>query len=479
MDDGLLFKPVGDLASLVRGGDISARELVAHTLERIESLDPMLNAFVEVDGERALAVADEIGPGDSRPFAGVPIAIKANVPVAGMSMNFGSKFLADHRAGHNAYLVRRLEDAGFVVLGITNMPEFGILPTTEPRHSGPTRNPWNTDRTPGGSSGGSAAAVAAGMVPVAHGNDGGGSIRIPAACCGLVGLKPSRGRVSRGPDLGDSYLASDGVLTRTVGETAQLLDVLAGYEVGDATWAPRPSEPFAVAARRAPGQLRIAMSAENSLGVEADPECLRGMHATADLLASLGHEIEEAAPGLPDVEILSIFSQVFGPAISLGITYGEMLAGHPPEEDEIEPLSRALYELSRALSSVDYVVAVAQLQALARGVVAFFAEYDLLLTPALAERPLPIGELNGWGEDPLADFARSGRFTPYTALINVTGQPAISIPAGFGDDGLPTNAQLVAKPLGDDTLLQVATQLEAIRPLTARRPEPASLEAEH
>lgn len=479
MDDALLFKPIGDLAGLVRSGDLSARELVGHALERIEALDPTLNAFVEVDGERALAAADEIAPGDSRPFAGVPIAIKANVPVAGMCMNFGSKFLAGHRPGHNAYLVRRLQDAGFVVLGVTNLPEFGILPTTEPRHTGPTRNPWDTDRTPGGSSGGSAAAVASGMVPVAHGNDGGGSIRIPAACCGLVGLKPSRGRVSRGPDLGDSYLASEGVLTHTVAETAQILDVLAGYEVGDATWAPRPPEPFSVAARRAPGNLRIAMSAENALGAEVDPECLRGMHATADLLASLGHEIEEAAPVVPGVEVLSVFTQVFGPAISLGIRYGELLAGRPPEEDEIEPLSRAIYELSRGLSSVDYLVAVAQLQALARGVVAFFAEYDLLLTPALAERPLPIGELNGCGEDPLADFERSGRFTPYTALINVTGQPAISIPAGFGDDGLPTNAQLVAKPLGDDTLLQVASQLEAIRPLTARRPEPASLKAEH
>ena len=479
MDDALLFKPIGDLASLVRSGDLSARELVGHALERIEALDPTLNAFVEVDGERALAAADEIAPGDSRPFAGVPIAIKANVPVAGMCMNFGSKFLAGHRPGHNAYLVRRLQDAGFVVVGVTNLPEFGILPTTEPRHTGPTRNPWDTDRTPAAPPGGSAAAVAAGMVPVAHGNDGGGSIRIPAACCGLVGLKPSRGRVSRGPDLGDSYLASEGVLTHTVAETAQILDVLAGYEVGDATWAPRPPEPFSVAARRAPGNLRIAMSAENALGAEVDPECLRGMHATADLLASLGHEIEEAAPVVPGVEVLSVFTQVFGPAISLGIRYGELLAGRPPEEDEIEPLSRAIYELSRGLSSVDYLVAVAQLQALARGVVAFFAEYDLLLTPALAERPLPIGELNGCGEDPMADFARSGRFTPYTALINVTGQPAISIPAGFGDDGLPTNAQLVAKPLGDDTLLQVATQLEAIRPLTARRPEPASLEAEH
>ncbi|MGH2969792.1 MAG: amidase, partial [Solirubrobacteraceae bacterium] len=211
-----MFTPVADLAARVRGGELSARELVQVALDRISSLDGELNAFIEVDDERALAAADEIQPGDERPFAGVPVAIKANVPVEGLCMNFGSKFLQGHRPGHSAYLVRRLRDAGFVVVGITNMPEFGILPTTEPRHTGVTRNPWDPSRTPGGSSGGSAAAVAAGMVPIAHGNDGGGSIRIPAACTGLVGLKPSRGRVSHGPDLGDSFLVSNGVLSRTV-----------------------------------------------------------------------------------------------------------------------------------------------------------------------------------------------------------------------------------------------------------------------
>src|SRR5215203_2812939 len=243
----LTFMAVGDVAAHVRGGELSAREVVLAALERIDSLDPTLNAFVEVDADRALATADGIEPGDERPFAGVPIAIKANVPVAGLPMTFRSRFLGDHRPCHSAYLVRRLEEAGFVVVGITNMPEFGILPTTEPRHGGPTRNPWDPGRTPGGSSGGAAAAVASGMLPVAHGNDGGGSLRIPAACCGLVGLKPSRGRVSRGPDMGDSYLASDGVLTHTVAETAMLLDVLGGYEVGDATWAPRPVEAYTLA----------------------------------------------------------------------------------------------------------------------------------------------------------------------------------------------------------------------------------------
>jgi amidase len=466
----LMFTPVGDLAARVRGGELSARELVQASLDRIGALDGEINAFIEVDAERALAAADAIEPGDERPFAGVPIAIKGNVPVEGLCMNFASRFLAGHRPGHSAYLVRRLRDAGFVIVGTTNLPEFGILPTTEPRHTGATHNPWDLSRTPGGSSGGSAAAVAAGMVPVAHGNDGGGSIRIPAACTGLVGLKPSRGRISRGPDMGDSFLVSDGVLTRSVGETAHLLDVLAGYEVGDATWAPRPAEAYGTSVRRDPGRLRIAMTAANPLEVDVEPECVRGMHQAAELLASLGHEVEEAAPSMPGREALRLFIGAFGPAVSLGISYGELLAGRPPEDDEIEPLSRAIHEQAREITSVGYLGAVAQLQALARGLVAFFAGYDLLLTPALAERPLEIGDCTGVGEDPMADLARSGRFTPFTSLFNVTGQPAIMIPIGFGEDGLPTCVQLVGKPLGEDTLLQVASQVEAARPWAQHRP---------
>jgi amidase len=466
-----MLKPVQELAALVRGGELAAREVVSAALTRVEDLDDRINAFVEVDAERALEAADGIEPGDERPYAGVPIAIKSNVPVAGLCMNFGSRFLQGHRPDHNAYLVRRLRDAGFVVIGVTKMPEFGILPTTEPRHSGATRNPWNLDRTPGGSSGGAAAAVAAGMLPVAHGNDGGGSIRIPAACCGLVGLKPSRGRVSRGPDLGDSFLSCDGVLTRTVGETAALLDVLAGYEVGDSTWAPRPVEPYATAVRRDPGRLKVAMTAANPLDVDVDPECVRGMHAAGELLASLGHDVETASPALPGGNVTDLFLEVFGPQVSLGIMYGQLLANRPPEDDEIEPLSRAIFERAQALPSVGYLGALAQLQAVARGIVAFFAEYDLLLTPALAGRPAPIGEIHGCGEDPIADLDVAARFTPFTALFNVTGQPALSMPLGFGDDGLPTAAQLVAKPLGEDTLLQVAAQMEAALGRPAQIPQ--------
>jgi amidase len=214
------------------------------------------------------------------------------------------------------------------------------------------------------------------------------------------------------------------------------------------------------------------MSAANPIGVEAGAEEVRGMRAAGELLESLGHDVEEVTPVLPGADAMTLFIRAFAPAISLAISYGTLLAGREPEEDEIEPLSRSLYSMARELDSVGYLAAVAQLQALARGIVAFFAEYDLLLTPVLAERPLRIGELNGLGEDSLETLSRSSRFTPYTALFNITGQPAISVPIGFADDGLPVGVQLVAKPLGEDTLLQVAAQMEAARPLARRTPEP-------
>jgi amidase len=468
--DALAFLSAAEVAARIRERAVSPREVIEACVRRIESIDPELNAFVELDAERALADADAVEPGDPRPFAGVPIAIKANTPVAGMCMNLASAFLAGHRPTHNAYLVRRLRDAGFVVVGTTNLPEFGILPTTEPRHTGPTRNPWDMSRTPGGSSGGSAAAVAAGLVPIAHGNDGGGSLRIPAACCGLVGMKTSRGRISRGPDLGDSYLGTDGVLTRTVVETALMLDVLSGYEPGDATWAPKPAEPYTLAMRRDPGRLRIAMSLENALGVDCDPEVVRGMHDAAATLRDLGHEVEEASPALPGPDSLEIFIDVFGPHVSLGVAFGEVLAGRPPRDDEIEPLSRAVMERARQLPATGYLTALAQLQALARHTVAFFADYDVLMTPVLASRPLPIGELHGCGDHPMDDLRRSGTFAPFTSLFNVTGQPALSIPVGFGEDGMPTAVQLVGHPLAEDTLLQVAAQMERARPWAVHRP---------
>src|ERR1700761_5312803 len=280
----LLQRSAGELASLIRARELSPRALVQESLDRIEALDPRINAFTHVAAEPALAAAAAIRPGDQRPFAGVPIAIKDNRPVAGLPITMGSDLFDNRVADHDAHVVRRLRDAGFIIVGKTTLPEMGILPTTESRRFGPTRNPWDLERTPGGSSGGAAAAVAAGIVPVAHGNDGGGSIRIPAACCGLVGLKPSRGRISVAPELGDSSLGIDGMLTRSVVDTAAILDVLAGYEPGDATWAPPPATSFAEAAAGDPGRMRIAMTKLPPVpGAELDPVCGGAADRAAEL----------------------------------------------------------------------------------------------------------------------------------------------------------------------------------------------------
>src|SRR5919107_2469670 len=287
-----MFAPVTELAALVREGQLSARELVDASLERIVALQPVVNAFVDVDHEGARAAADAIAPGDARPFAGVPIAVKNSRAVSGLRLTLGAEFTGDHVPCHDHNVTRRLRAAGFVVVGTTCVPEWEISPVTESRRLGPTRNPWDLDRTPGGSSGGSAAAVAAGMVPIATAPDGGGSTRIPAACCGLVGLKPQRGRISLAPNAGESFIAQDGVLTRTVRETALLLDVLAGPEPGDASWAPPPDEPFADGAARDPGQLRIGVTtAMPLLDAELDPLCARAAGDAAKLLAGLGHEV--------------------------------------------------------------------------------------------------------------------------------------------------------------------------------------------
>ena len=352
--------------------------------------------------------------------------------------------------------------------GVTARPLARLCKELFDRKRLETEDDWHA-AAPGGSSGGSAAAVAAGLVPVAHGNDGGGSIRIPAACTGLLGLKPSRGRISRGPDLGESYLGVEGVLTRTVTETAHLLDVLAGYEAGDATWAPRPAEPYATAVRRHPARLRIAVSLENSLGVEVDAECVRAVHTAAGILRELGHEVVEASPSLPGRDTLDVFLQVFGPAVALGVIFGELWRARGRGRRHRAAVARGgdvrahapVHELSRRAGPAPGARAEHD---------RFFADYDLLMTPVLATRPLPIGELHGCGDDPMADLPRSGEFAPFTAIFNVTGQPAISVPLGFGEDGLPSAVQLVGHPLAEDTLLQVAAQLELTRPWAQHLP---------
>jgi amidase len=469
-DSDLMFRPALELAAMVRSGEVSSRELVETSLARIEQLNPQLNAFVEVDGERALATAEKIGAGDERPFAGVPIAIKNNRPVAGLKATIGCCLLADHVATHDCNIARRFKEAGFVVVGTTTLPEYGILPVSEARLFGPTRNPWDLDRTPGGSSGGAAAAVASGMVPVAHGNDGGGSIRIPAACCGLVGLKPARGRISAAPERGEAPLDVDGVLTRTVADTAAILDVLAGYELGDATWAPPPSEPFATAAMRAPGKLRIAATTLPPVAdAVVDPICAQAVSDAAELLRSLGHEVEEVDPPWRIEGLSELFGAVFSIHIALQIVYSGMVAGREPTAEDMEPMSWAIHQMTQSFNSVQGFGLEIQLQALTRQLVAFLDPYDAMLTPALAQRPLPIGTLDTAAPDPMSTFTRSGLFTPFTPVFNASGQPGISLPLYEGPDGLPLGVQLVGRPAGEGALLALASQVEATTPWVGRR----------
>jgi amidase len=456
---------------MVRRGELSAVELVETSLRRIDELEPTINAFTHVAHESALAAATAVAAGDPRPFAGVPIAIKDNRPVAGMPITLCSSLFDDVVPRHDAFFVRRLREAGFVIVGKTTLPEMGILPTCESRRFGPTLNPWDLGRTPGGSSGGSAAAVAAGMVPIAHGNDGGGSTRIPAACCGLVGLKGARGRVSVGPDAGESFLVNDGVLTRTVGETAALLDVMAGYEPGDATWAPPPSAPFASAASEEAGRLRIGIAFNSPLeGAVLDPLCEAAARDAAALLESLGHTVQEITPPWSENDLLPDFSRAFGPGIAFSVFIGGRLRGREPAADDVEPLTWEMYERARAQDTIIYMSALGRLEGVARSIVSFLAPYDAVVTPALASRPLKTGEVHGRGPDHWDHFRRSGLFTPYTAIVNVCGLPAVSLPLYQGGDGLPTGVQLIGRAAGEGPLLALAAQLERALPWADRRP---------
>jgi amidase len=466
-----MLRPALELAEMVRSGELTAQELVAESLRRIDEREPVIGAFTHVAHEAAMSAAQDIGPDDPRPFAGVPIAIKDNRAVTGMPITMCSDLFGDFVPRHDAFLVRRLKDAGFVIVGKTALPEMGILPTTESRRFGPTHNPWDLERTPGGSSGGSAAAVAAGMVPLAHGNDGGGSTRIPAACCGLVGLKPVRGRVSVGPDAGQNFLTVDGVLTRTVADTAAVLDVLAGYELGDANWAPPPGRPFAASAAHGPGRLRIGMALNSPLeGAQLDPVCEQAVRDAAALLEALGHSVEAITPPWSNLDLLPDFTRAFGPMVSMTVLIGGRIAGREPTEADVEPLTWTMWERARSQDTISFLASQGRLEAVARNLVSFLAPYDAVLTPVLASPPIPIGEVHGRGPDPWDHYRRSGLFTPYTAIVNVCGLPAISLPLYQSPDGLPVGVQLIGRPVGEGELLGLAGELEDALPWTDRYP---------
>jgi amidase len=432
-----------------------------------------VNAFVTVAGERALADADAIEAGDPRPLAGVPIAIKDIGPLTeGIRTTFGSAVSGDWVPPFDTAIVEKLRDAGAVIVGKTSTPEFGITPVTEPARFGPTRNPWDLERTAGGSSGGSAAAVAAGMVALAHGNDGGGSIRIPASCCGLVGLKPSRGRVSAAPLVeSPSGLVAEGVLTRTVADTAAALDVVAGYEWGDPHWPNPPESTFLEAASRDPGAVRIGFAVTPPIDATIEPECVTAVHDAAALLESLGHQVEESSPRWDAREFVDHFLMIWGAEAAAGAQRMGAVEGGTLDPADTEPLTQELIERAHRTTGVDVLDALTNLRAYSRRMVRWWANHDVLVTPTLAAPPVPHGALApAPGEPPMEAIYKGMRFVPFPPLANITGQPAISLPLHMSTDGLPVGVQLMGPPGGEELLLALASQIERARPWADRRP---------
>ena len=459
-----------DQAAAIRAGDLSPVDLVTHYLERIERLDPALGAFVTVTADRALdqarAAAHQIKSGTRElpPLLGVPTAIKDLTSTAGVPTAFGSRAYAGNVPDTDAHSVTLLRAAGTISLGKTNTPEFGSVCYTDNDITGPARSPWDQRCNAGGSSGGAAAAVAAGLLPVAHGSDGGGSIRIPASVCGLVGLKPSRGRISSGPLGADAPgLAIQGPIARTVRDAAAMLDALARPMPGDPYWAPSlpPGETFLAYAGRSPGRLRIGRYTATANGTVPDPVCVAAWEDVSALLDSLGHEVEDI--GLPfPAETARCFNSIWGvKALDHALTQ--------EQEELLRPVTRAWREYGRTISSAEYSAAVNAMQLAGRKAVVATADYDAVLTPTLGLPPQPVEFFAETG-DVLANLRRQGSFTPYTATANLTGQPAISLPLRWTADGVPIGVQLVGRPAGEGPLIALAAQLEQARPWAGRKP---------
>jgi len=476
MTDDLSLLDATAQAELVRRGDASPAELVDAAVARIEALNPQLNAVIHERFEAART--DAAGDLPDGPFRGVPTLFKDLMcAMEGEPYHEGLRPLkeAGYRAPATDNLARRLLASGLVCVGRTNTPEIGLVPTTEPPAYGPTRNPWDTSRTTGGSSGGSAAAVASGMVPVAHGNDGGGSIRIPASCCGLVGLKPSRGRSSLGPRVGQisSPLPVENLIARSVRDVATALDVISVPFPGDPVIAPALPRPARDEVGADPGRLRIGLLTANPLDtgpVHAD--CVAAAEDAARALEELGHAVEPAFPAaLANPELVMQFGVAWFAGAAAGLDAFGAAIGRAITADDVEPLTWAMAEAGRAVTSGQYLAAVASMERFGRDVAAWWdSGFDLLLTPTLAEPPVPLGTFASPPDEPLAGFLRAGAFTPFTPPFNATGQPAVSLPWRENADGLPIGVHLVAAYGREDVLVRVASQVEAAHPWASRRP---------
>ena len=459
------------LADLISSKQVSPKEVLEAAIGEIERTNGIINAVVTKYYGRAQKSIDEGLP--DGPLRGVPFLLKdLRASDAGVRTTFGSRFFSDHIPKFDSEMVKRYKASGLVILGKTNTPEFGGAPTTENSFFGPTLNPWNLSRSAGGSSGGSAAAVAAGMVPAAHGSDGGGSIRIPAGCCGLFGFKPSRGVNPSGPDLGEAWngLSTEHVITRTVRDSALLLDVTSGPSSGDPYSAPHFEYSFLESVKKSPKSLRIAVQVSSMGGIDPHDECQESIRSAIKILEGLGHIVYEARPSYDTAAAGAAFRLVIASNVYAQIQAYAKVTGRQPVESEFERINFRLAKEASLASSADFVAATWALHRVGRAVAPFFDEYDVLLTPTVSAPPPLIGELDITSEDVNAYLAKVFSWIPYTAMANQAGLPSMSVPLYWGKSGLPSGLCFTAARGSDLLLFKLASQLEKVAPWHDRRP---------
>jgi amidase len=464
-------------AELLRARLISRSELAEAAVQHIERLNPALNAIVTPMFDEALANLSSVA--EHARFSGVPFLVKDLIATcAGIRQTEGSRLLSNWTAPADSELVSRYRRAGLVILGKTNTPEFGGIPVTEGSLFGPARNPWDEDLNAAGSSGGSAAAVASGMVPMAHGNDGGGSLRNPASCCGVFGFKPSRGRMPFGPHHGDLLcrVIVEHALTRSVRDSAALLDVTCGAAPGDPFSLPRPTTPYSAEVDVDPGRLRIAFTDRSVTDLEIDQDCRLALEDAALLCDELGHDVFEARPEVNGQRLVSAWFDLWTLANAYMVSDAEQRAGRTAGEDDLEPLTASYRVRGGAQSALDHQRSLLALMDEGRTITRFFDDVDVWLTPALGQHALPNGTFTG-GPGDIPDPARYVRFTPFARLANITGQPAMSVPLYWNEAGLPIGTQAIARLGEEDVLFRLAGQLERARPWRERWPTVASVAA--
>jgi len=474
MNDDFAWMDATAQADLVRKGEVTPAELVEAAIARIDKLNPQLNAVIHRLDDKAMAAAADPALPDA-PFRGVPFLVKDGVcHTAGDPFHCGMQVLKDidWHEDTDTWLAQRYRAAGFVFVGKTNLPELAASVTTEPLAYGATHNPWNLGHSPGGSSGGAAAAVAAGVVSVAHGNDMGGSIRVPSSACGLVGLKPTRARTTLGPDFGEFWgpLTHEHVLTRSVRDSAAVLDAVAGPGPGDPYIAPPPTQPFANNVGADPGRLKIGFRTMRTDGVESHPECVAAVNAAARALGELGHEVAPAALDALDTADTG-FIGIYASAIARDLERWGLRIGRTLAPTDLDPMNAVIAEMGQAITGPQYLAATETAYAHARQVASWWAAgNDVLVTPTMAEPPARLGELAPDTDDLFGTLTRMGTYAMFASPFNITGQPAISLPLHWTDDGLPIGVQLVAAYGREDVLIRLASQLEQARPWADRRP---------